>query len=414
MLTGGPSWLEERVANAVEAAARLSVPDRKDEAWKYVDLPDELADWPTAAGGASGEPEGVFLEGVTDRAGSVHLVDGRLVDKTLNADKAVLLSIADGLAKDEPALEKSYLAAIPPDRDLFSAQHQAAAPDGVVLRLPAGFVDERPFVLDLEAVATESVSYPHVVIEAEAGSEATVILNARSAVGSRLVVPQISTTVGSGANLTVTRAQHLGPETFELGYHRVLLDRDATVRLGDVGLGGAISRLDLTVDLAGRGSSFEMMGAYFGDRRQIMDYRVIINHRSPNTSSNVFLKGAVEDAAESVFSGLLKIFPDASKVSAFETNRNLVLSEDAKAHSVPNLEILCDDVICGHGSTVGPLEADHIYYLMSRGLPRDRAERLLVRGFFEEIIQAIPAVLAEPTRNAFNAKFVAAQEEGRL
>lgn len=228
------------------------------------------------------------------------------------------------------------------------------------------------------------------------------------------MIPQIETTVADGANLTVTRAQHWGVDTLEFGYHRILVGRDATVRLGDVGLGGATSRLDLTVDLAGRGGSFEMMGAYFGDRRQVMDYRVVINHRAPNTSSNVFLKGAVEDAAESVFSGLLKIFPDASKVSAFETNRNLVLSEDAKAHSVPNLEILCDDVVCGHGSTVGPLEADHIYYLQSRGLRRDRAERLLVRGFFEEIIQAIPAGLAGPTRDALNRKFVEAQEEGRL
>jgi Fe-S cluster assembly protein SufD len=146
-----------------------------------------------------------------------------------------------------------------------------------------------------------------------------------------------------------------------------------------------------------------------------MDYRIVVNHSGRNTSSNIFLKGAVEDRSQSVFTGLLKINVGATNTSAFETNRNLVLSEGAKAHSVPNLEILCDDVVCGHGSTVGPLEEDHLYYLQSRGLGRERAERVLLRGFFEEMIAKLPArQLAEPVRAAVNAKFIEAQAEGRI
>ncbi|NND84905.1 MAG: Fe-S cluster assembly protein SufD, partial [Acidimicrobiia bacterium] len=134
-----------------------------------------------------------------------------------------------------------------------------------------------------------------------------------------------------------------------------------------------------------------------------------------NTSSDVFLKGAVEDEASSVFTGLLRIEEDATRTSAFETNRNLVLSESASAQSVPNLEILCNDVICGHGSTVGQLEEEHLYYLMSRGLPKDRAERVLVRGFFEEIINRLPvAEVADPVRAVVHDKFATAQAEGRI
>ena len=145
------------------------------------------------------------------------------------------------------------------------------------------------------------------------------------------------------------------------------------------------------------------------------DYRVVVRHEGKNTSSDVFLKGAVEDEASSVFTGLLRIEEDATRTSAFETNRNLVLSESASAQSVPNLEILCNDVICGHGSTVGQLEEEHLYYLMSRGLPKDRAERVLVRGFFEEVIDRLPVPeVADPVRAVVHDKFATAQAEGRI
>jgi Fe-S cluster assembly protein SufD len=127
------------------------------------------------------------------------------------------------------------------------------------------------------------------------------------------------------------------------------------------------------------------------------------------------LKGAVEDDAQSVFTGLLRIEKDATRTSTFETNRNLVLSENAKAQSVPNLEILCNDVICGHASSVGPLEGEYLYYMQSRGLSRVRAERLLIRGFFQEVIDRLPVEgLGGPVAEAVFRRFVTAQEEGRV
>jgi Fe-S cluster assembly protein SufD len=140
---------------------------------------------------------------------------------------------------------------------------------------------------------------------------------------------------------------------------------------------------------------------------------MVINHIGRNTSSDVFLKGALEDSAQSVFTGLLRIEKDAQKTSTFETNRNLVLSENAKAHSVPNLEILCDDVVCGHGSSVGPLEREHLYYLQSRGLRQERAERLLIRGFFNEVIDRLPIdSIGSPVADEVFSRFLHAQQQG--
>jgi Fe-S cluster assembly protein SufD len=182
-----------------------------------------------------------------------------------------------------------------------------------------------------------------------------------------------------------------------------------------VGLGGNLGRLDLGVNLNGDGASSEVVGIYFGEGDQTLDYRMLIDHHGRRTSSDVFLKGAVEDNAQSVFTGLLRIEKDATRTSTFETNRNLVLSDNARAQSVPNLEILCDDVVCGHASSVGPLEEDHLYYLQSRGLGKERAERLLIRGFFQEVIDRLPlANVAKPVSDEVFRRFVTAQEEGRV
>jgi Fe-S cluster assembly protein SufD len=229
------------------------------------------------------------------------------------------------------------------------------------------------------------------------------------------MVPEIDLRVSDGGRLRFLSVQGLDPAATIVAHQRMTLGRDATGRMGEVGLGAKLGRLDLGVSLVGDGASSEMVGVYFGEGSQTLDYRMLINHSGRNTSSDVFLKGAVEDDAQIVFTGLLRIEKDARRTSTFETNRNLVLSENAKAHSVPNLEILCDDVICGHASSVGPLEDDHLYYLQSRGLSKDRAERLLIKGFFQEVIDRLPIEgLEGPVSEEVFRRFVQAQKEGRV
>jgi Fe-S cluster assembly protein SufD len=229
------------------------------------------------------------------------------------------------------------------------------------------------------------------------------------------MVPEVDLSIGDGARLRYLTVQGLDHAANIVVHQRVHLGRDSTSRVGEVGLGAGLGRLDIGVDLVGDGASSEIVGLYFGEKNQTLDYRMVVTHQGKRTTSDVFLKGAVEDDAQSVFTGLLRIEKGATRTSTFETNRNLVLSENAKAQSVPNLEILCDDVICGHASSVGPLEQDHLYYLQSRGLRRQRAERLLIRGFFQEVIDRLPiAGIGKPVSDEVFSRFISAQEEGRV
>lgn len=387
------------------------MPTEKVEAWKYVNLDFDLADYTLAAPDGSDLGSSEFLDAVIRRTATVTLVDGRVTGITGDLPDGVTIEV---LAQTPQERAESSLDAVG-DTDIFSAAHRAFVPDGVFVNVARSTSIEDPIVFDIQSTQAKTVSFPHLSVQLAENAEARVVVVHRSGPVSAVSVPHIDARVGDGSRLALSGLQVMADEASLIGFGRVSLGKDASLKLGEVGLGGTIGRMDLVIDHDGDGSSSEMAGVYFGDGDQVMDYRIVVNHTGRNTSSNVFLKGAVEDRAQSVFTGLLKINVDATNTSAFETNRNLVLSEGAKAHSVPNLEILCDDVVCGHGSTVGPLEEDHLYYLQSRGLGRERAERVLLRGFFEEMIAKIPATqLAPPVRAAVNAKFIEAQAEGRI
>ena len=418
-LNGGvPDWVSAGRRRGLEFFDKLEMPSSAEEVWRYVDLPFRLEELNLAPSPGEGmeEADDVALAlGAT--AGRATILDGTVSDLEVDEDGVVFVSLQHAFAGQETEeFRRVFGTGVAPDLDIFSAAHHAFAHDGVFLRIPAGRHVERPFYIDVQATAEGTISFPHVTLLVEANAEASVVVGFRSPDGRSLVVnPQIEAFVEDGARLKLSTVQRFGYDTHSITHERVLIGRDASARLGEVGLGGRLGRLHLSLDVAGRGASTDLVGLFFGEKEQTLDYRLFMNHLGSNTSSNVFLKGAVEDQARSVFTGLVKIEKDIAKVSAFETNRNLVLSEGASAHSVPNLEILSDDVICGHGSTVGPLEEEPLYYLMSRGLSEARAARLLVHGFFEEVINRLPHPgLAAPVRSAVNRKFVVAQQEGRV
>ncbi len=402
---GEPGWLVDARSAAYEQFANLGAPSPKDELWKYVDLGFALEDFalPTAAGQAS----------MTDV--DVSVVDGVASSAGREVDGAEVSTLADALASGA-ASEAQLAGAIAAEQDQFSAAAMAFGGDGAFVRVAKGAVITEPIVVALEASADGGVSFPRVVVAAEEGSEASIILQLASpdSVGA-LVVPEFDVSVGVNANLKLTVVQDFGSRTTSLARMRVTADRDAQLTLAEAGLGGSLSRLHLAVDLEGRGSSAQIIGAYFGDGDQVLDYRYFMRHIGENTYSDMFLKGGVEDQALSVFTGMIRIEETAQRTNAFQTNRNLLLSEDAAAQSVPNLEILANDVKCGHGSTVGPLDAEQRYYLQSRGLDSERADRLQVRGFFEEALARFPdQSIAAPVRKRINAKYEEAQREGRL
>lgn len=409
MLGDAPAGLAERRRAAFEVFADSAMPHSKLESWRYVELGLDLDDLALPEGPGAPLPPSPFVDAVADAAGRAVLVDGFLVDISHDTP-------ADFRSAVDAWSERALPDLVDPATDKFAAANLAFAGDGVALRVPRNAVVDAPFLVDVQATTASTISFPSISIELEENAEASVILVYRSPEGVALAqTPRVTAVAGNGARLRLTTAQVLGHGATSITHQRVELGRDAGVKIGEVGLGGSFARQDLGVRLVGTGASAEVVGIYFGEREQVLDYRMVIDHVGPNTSSDVFLKGAVEDEAQSVFTGLLRIEENASRVSAFETNRNLVLSEGAKAHSVPNLEILCDDVVCGHGSSVGPLEESHLYYLMSRGLSRARAERVLIRGFFEEVIARLPSTRLEaPIRAAVYSRFTEAQAEGRV
>ncbi len=411
-----PDWIRELRSRGLEAYERLSMPDATDEVWRYVDLDFDVAELTLPDDPGRELPEDAAVDdALADAAGRATIVNGYTISAEHDAPAGVVFtSIAQAASDHEDLLRGALNQGIPADVDKLAAAHRAFQRDGVFLYVPKGTALDRPLHVDVQATAT--LSLPHVTVVVEDAAEAALVLTLRSPDGAEAVVlPQVEVSVRDSSHFKLTTLQQWGDATRAVAHQRLVAGRDSTVTFGEVGLGGRLARLHLIVDLLGRGSRGEIVGAYFGDRSQVLDYRYFMNHAAPNTNSDMFLKGAVEDEAVSIFTGLIRIEEEAQKTNAYQTNRNLVLSEGAMANSVPNLEILANDVRCGHGSTMGPLDEEQRYYLMSRGLDRIRSDRLQVRGFFEEAIRRLPAArVAAVVRERVNAKFVAAQEEGRV
>lgn len=387
------SWMATKRAEAASTVSSLAMPTTREEIWRYLDLDfDPRLD-------AFAEVPGTAME----------------ADAIVAGWKGEVVSIVDGFATDASlplVTEASEDRLLTKETDLFAAAYTAFAPGAVVLdgeRLAV------PVLVDVQSTGSNT-TFPGLHIDVPAGSDASVVVRMRSASeDGSVVVPRLTAAVGDNARLNLSVVQDWNYKTRSFARAIVTLGRDAGLTLAEAGIGGLLSRLHLDVDFIGNGSSAKIYGAYFGEDNQTLDYRYFMNHIGTNTRCDMFLKGAVEDDALSVFTGLIRIEETGQKTESFQTNRNLILSSGASAQSVPNLEILANDVKCGHGSSVGPLDEDQRYYLMSRGLTPDRADQLQVRGFFEQVVSQIPdAVVADWVRARIIAKYVTAQEEGRV
>jgi Fe-S cluster assembly protein SufD len=384
--------MAERRAHATTALDGLSMPSEREEIWRYLDLSFDPSIGTAPA--LPGEPVSA--------------------DEMLDGWTGAVVSVIDGFVSDGVTVVEtsSDPYGSMKDSDLFSTAFDAYTPGAALI---GGDLLSQPVFVDVQATGA-ATTYPGVHIDVPAGSDASVVVRYRSATDTgSVVVPRLTSSVGDNARLNLIIVQDWNYATRAMGRAIIDLGRDAGLTLSEVGLGAKIGRLHLDVNFIGRGSHAKIYGAYFGEEDQILDYRYFMNHIGTNTRADMFLKGAVEDSALSVFTGMIRIEKTGQKTESFQTNRNLILSDGAAAQSVPNLEILANDVKCGHGSSVGPLDADQRYYLRSRGLTPDVADRLQVRGFFEEVVSLIPhAELASTLRERINAKYVAAQAEGRV
>ena len=277
-------------------------------------------------------------------------------------------------------------AMIPADR--VSARAFASFEEATVVSVPAEAEISTATVISVRGEDAAGVAFGHTVIEVGANARAVVVLDHA---GSATYADNVEIVVGDGASLTVVSLQDWAPDAVHLSHHHATVGRDARLQHTAVTFGGGVVRLAPSVRYGGPGGDAELLGLYFADGGQHLEHRLFVDHAQPNCRSRVDYKGALQGAdAHTVWIGDVLIRAEATGTDTYERNRNLLLTDGARADSVPNLEILTGEVAgAGHASASGRLEDHHLFYLMARGIPLAEARRLVIRGFFGELISKI-------------------------
>ncbi len=401
---GGPDWLVEHRRSAAEHADAAAMPTADDEIWRYsrideLDLDDfdQVPDPPAgsgttnASGTSVGAPTGGDLAPITDPGAVVEVVDGHVVSITLS-DHARGLGLSVVGAGDLDADPGLLGVAISEPFDRFTAAAAALSPGPVVVRVPDGVRLDQPVLVRITSLTDAATSAARLVVEGGAGSVATVIEVHRSAEVRALATPVTELIVRAGAELSHVVVQDVGAQMWQLATLVATVGEQAHLTVSVIALGGDYARLRIDTRIAAPGARADVRSVYFGEGDQMLDLRTVQDHLAPHTRSDLLFKGAVGGRSHSVYTGNIRIAADASDVDAFQTNRNIKLSEHAWAESVPNLEIENNDVRCSHASAIGPIDADHRFYLESRGVPPAVAERLVVLGFFDEVLDELGVV----------------------
>jgi Fe-S cluster assembly protein SufD len=379
-------------ARAFEQFEALPMPSPETEEWRYTDLSDFALDFvPHMPGhGSAGAPApdagGLAASMVQHNSSVVMTTSGQDLD-----NRGVVFCDLDVAAEKYPDLVGPHLhALVPTDRTRFTALHGAFRTGGTFLYVPADVAIEMPLQTLTYLDADGAAVFPHTLLIAERGAEVTFIDRYASPdLGRAFSDAIVEIVVGEGAHVRYASIQEWGAGITHVAVQRASVGRDADFRSLAVGFGGSLSRAEVETVLGEPGGFSEMLGVFFADDDQHFDHRSVQDHAAPNCTSDLLYKGALRDESRAVFSGWVHVRPGAQKTDAMQTSRNIVLSEHAKADAIPNLEIEANDVRCGHAASVGPVEEDTLFYLQSRGIPRDEAERLVVTGFFQEVLDRV-------------------------
>jgi Fe-S cluster assembly protein SufD len=387
---GEPGWLAERRLQAFDLYEKLDMPDPKGDEWRYVDVRnfdfDRFAP-PAVIRDAPKLPEDLAAKGVV-------FTDFRTAAKDYS-----------------DILKDHFFTDVPVEEHKFTALHGAFLSEGILLHVPRGVEIALPLELTHSVEAGGSV-FPHVTVVVEEQASVTLVDSFRSPDSDDPAICSsvIEVEARRGATVNYISLQQWGKNVHHFQTQRFTGHRDSTVRSLVVNLGSTFARTQVESVLKGEGSFSEMLGLYFADADQHFAQRTLQSHNSPHTTSDLLYKGALKESSKSEYSGLIKVLKGAQGTDAYQANRNLVLSEDALARSIPQLEIEANEVRCTHGATVSPVEEEHLFYLMSRGIDRVTAQKLIVFGFFGEVLDRVrvPAV-REELSEAISAKVEAGQ-----
>jgi Fe-S cluster assembly protein SufD len=372
--------------------AKLPLPNTADEHWRFTDLrgfdPDSFVRNGQVQGpGPQTRPAETLLE--VDVA-AMAVVDESGISIVENAPEGVIF---------EPFTDHVRLGQLVGTDEKFAAHNAAVWEHGLLVTVPKGVELEQPLSVRIVNSLDGEALFFRLLVIAEPESRFTLI---EEYVSSTPEVAGYTNTVSElfveqAAKLEYVSIQSLSPDTWHFASHHARVERDAELDWVAGGFGSKKGKVWIQNDLTGQGATSRVTGAYFADGEQHLDYDTYQLHSAPNTTSDFAFKGALRDKATAVWRGMIRVEKDAQRTNAYQENRNLMLSPTTHAVPIPGLEILANDVRCTHGATVGQVDREQLFYLMARGLSRSEAERLIVRGFFTDVLDRIEL---EPVREA--------------
>ena len=371
-------------AEALEAYRSLPIPDTTEEHWRFTDL--------------KGFDPDAFVGGGTTE-----------ISTMLDLDVAGYATVTEHGIEIERVPEGVRFEPLPEDFDKlyslvgwdekFAAHNAAMWEHGLLVVVPKGVVLEKPLYV---RIAVTGQTFWRMVVVAEEGARASIIEEYASPSDDTVAYSNAVTElfVEQNAKLEYVSLQNLSKETWHFASHHARVERDAELDWVAGGFGSKMGKTRIQNDLSGPGATSRVTGAYFADGDQHLDYDTFQEHIAPNCESDFAFKGALRDHATAVWRGMIRVEPEAQKTNAYQECRNLMLSPTAHAVPIPGLEIMANDVRCTHGATVSRVDREQLFYLMTRGLPRAEAERMVVRGFFQNVLDRIEL---EPVREAVTA-----------
>jgi Fe-S cluster assembly protein SufD len=402
-----PGWFHDQQRAAWAKFETLPYPNRKDQAWRFssVNVLD-LSSYKLGENLAQAERDEIL-----ERSTGLDAVAGRLIfadDQLLRRDPLpeallkrgmLLMPLERALIEHEELFRRHFMAqSATLGSAKFAALHEAFVKSGTFLYVPRGVEVELPIEIFHWLHGENAAVFPHTLLIADDLSKVTVIEHFRSAHrdcgGFACGVNDL--VVGQGAKVNYICAQTWDDKVLSIQINATTVARDASGLSLNVHLGGAYSRFESLSRLTGEGARSDLLAVCVADGGQEFDARTLQDHVSPHTTSDLLYKNALTDQARSTFGGLIRVEPRAHFTDAYQTVRNLLLSDDAEANSMPGLEILADNVKCSHGATSGQIDEDEMFYLLSRGIPMSVAKQLLVSGFLNEVVDRLdhPAINA--------------------
>lgn len=396
--------------SAWSAFEETPMPTTRDEAWRRTDLrkmPLERFRFPQADDAATLPeiPKKLLAPLVSDSHGGQIVFTPNHTEVSLApelAKKGVVFTDFATAEKEHPELLQKLIGNVVSATDgKFAALTAALAQNGILLYVPKGVQVEDPLHSVLWGPGADLAYISHLVVFVDEGASVTYVHEAASPTeegAHTFHAGIVEITVADAANLRFVELQSWGEHVWNFSHERASIGKDANLDWVFGAIGSRLTKNFSDLDLVGVGANGRMSGFYFADGTQHLDHDTQQNHFVPNTSSDLLFKGALKEESRSVWQGMVYVAPGAQKTDGYQANRNLILSDTARADSIPGLEISANDVRCSHGSTIGKIDPEPLFYLLSRGIPQHEAERLIVEGFFDPIMQRIPF---EGVRNRF-------------